>query len=320
MGVVMRGCHRATAAAAAVRASGGAGRGCARATAMPLVRSNADASGGAAKGARGTTQGARGVVRGMFGEARAFMRAGAGGVARGTAATRRGATTTARGGGNNNGGGGNGGGGNGGNGGGNNNDGGSSSSNGGSTLWGAYLHALEKHPLATKCATSGFLNALGDLFAQFMFDDAANKGIDFRRAGVFTFLGAALVGPALHLWYGTLGKLVTVKGSAGAAISLILDQGVFAPAFLCVFLSSLFTINGMQDQIVPKLKQDFASTVVANWKIWIPFQFLNFRFVPLNLQVAAANVVALLWNTYLSWASHKTVVEVAPAGGKKSKK
>ena len=33
--------------------------------------------------------------------------------------------------------------------------------------------------------------------------------------------------------------------------------------------------------------------MVANWKVWVPFQFLNFRFVPVNLQVRAANVIAL---------------------------
>jgi protein Mpv17 len=38
------------------------------------------------------------------------------------------------------------------------------------------------------------------------------------------------------------------------------------------------------------------------------------------LQVAAANVVALLWNTYLSWASHKEVVVETASKGKKSKK
>ena len=162
-------------------------------------------------------------------------------------------------------------------------------------------------------------NALGDLFAQFAFDDAAKNGIDWRRAGIFTFLGGFLVGPTLHFWYSTLGRIVTAQGSAKAFISLVLDQGVFAPAFLCVFLSSLFTIEGKAHEIVPKLKQDFASTVTANWNIWIPFQYLNFRFVPLNLQVAAANVVALLWNTYLSWASHKEVVAVQESGGKKKR-
>ena len=229
-------------------------------------------------------------------------------------AGRRGATTTTRGGGGGGGGAGGGGGGDGGGG------GQSSGGNGGvRALWAAYLNALEKNPLATKCATSGVLNALGDLFAQFAFDDAAKNGIDWRRAGIFTFLGGFLVGPTLHFWYSTLGRIVTAQGSAKAFISLVLDQGVFAPAFLCVFLSSLFTIEGKAHEIVPKLKQDFASTVTANWNIWIPFQYLNFRFVPLNLQVAAANVVALLWNTYLSWASHKEVVAVQESGGKKKR-
>ena len=231
----------------------------------------------------------------------------------------RGATATTRGGGDGGiGGGASGGGGGGGGGGG---DGGQSSGGNGRVraLWAAYLNALEKNPLATKCATSGVLNALGDLFAQFAFDDAAKNGIDWRRAGIFTFLGGFLVGPTLHFWYSTLGRIVTAQGSAKAFISLVLDQGVFAPAFLCVFLSSLFTIEGKAHEIVPKLKQDFASTVSANWNIWIPFQYLNFRFVPLNLQVAAANVVALLWNTYLSWASHKEVVAVQESGGKKKR-
>ena len=218
--------------------------------------------------------------------------------------------------------GGNGGGGNGGNGG--NGDGFGSSNDGQNggvrALWAAYLGALEKNPLPTKMATSGVLNALGDLFAQFAFDDAANKGVDWRRAGIFTVLGSFLVGPALHFWYGTLGKIVTAQGSAKAFISLALDQGVFAPTFLCVFLSALFTIDGKPQEIAPKLKQDFASTVTMNWKIWIPFQFLNFRYVPLQLQVAAANVVALLWNTYLSWASHKEVVVVETSSKGKKKK
>jgi len=246
---------------------------------------------------------------------------GFGGARRMTAgAGRRGTTTTTRGGG---GGGGAGGGGAGGGGGGGGDGGGGGQSSGGNggvrALWAAYLNALEKNPLATKCATSGVLNALGDLFAQFAFDDAAKNGIDWRRAGIFTFLGGFLVGPTLHFWYSTLGRIVTAQGSAKAFISLVLDQGVFAPAFLCVFLSSLFTIEGKAHEIVPKLKQDFASTVTANWNIWIPFQYLNFRFVPLNLQVAAANVVALLWNTYLSWASHKEVVAVQESGGKKKR-
>lgn len=33
------------------------------------------------------------------------------------------------------------------------------------------------------------------------------------------------------------------------------------------------------------LLQEWFSSVLANWQLWIPFQFLNFRFVPQQFQV-----------------------------------
>ena len=211
------------------------------------------------------------------------------------------------------GGGGKGGSGSGGGGGGEGGSGGGGGGGGGEGLWGLYLRCLETSPLVTKCVTSGLLNAAGDLFAQFMFEDAAKNGCDWKRAGVFTFLGAALVGPCLHFWYSSLSKIVAATGATGtaaAAVSLALDQLVFAPTFLAVFIGSLFTIEGNAAEVPAKLKQDWGKTVVTNWKIWVPFQFLNFRFVPVNLQVGAANVIALLWNTYMSWVSHLKVETV----------
>ena len=178
------------------------------------------------------------------------------------------------------------------------------------------------------CEVQHFLWEVSELERRpvlFMFEDAASKGCDWKRAGVFTFLGAALVGPCLHFWYTNLNKIVVATGAVGSAAavtSLALDQLVFAPTFLAVFIASLFTIEGNAAAVVPKLKQDWSQTVVANWKVWVPFQFLNFRFVPVNLQVGAANVIALLWNTYMSWVTHLEVkpAEPEPKGKKGSKK
>ena len=206
----------------------------------------------------------------------------------------------------------------GGGGGGGGNSGGGGGNGKATSMWAMYLLLLESNPLATKMWTSGALNAFGDLLAQFLFEDG--KSVDVKRTLTFTFLGAFLVGPALHFWYGTLGKIVTVGGSLGAGVRLGLDQLAFAPVFLATFLSALFAIEGNTDKLPNKLKQDLFPTVVANWKIWVPFQFLNFRFVPANLQVGAANVIALAWNVYLSWASHKKVPEVVIEGKNTKKK
>ncbi|MCO5578102.1 hypothetical protein L7F22_031940 [Adiantum nelumboides] len=178
---------------------------------------------------------------------------------------------------------------------------------------GEYLLLLNKHPVTTKAITSALLTLFGDLVCQLMIEKS--ETINLTRLGIFTVLGLVLVGPTLHFWYLTLSKLLPGPGTTRAVARLILDQFLFSPIFIGIFISALMTLEGHSYDIVPKLKQDWFTVVLANWKIWIPFQFLNFLFVPQQLQVLAANVIALAWNTYLSFAAHK---DIMPPAGKDS--
>ncbi|KAG0592470.1 hypothetical protein KC19_1G254500 [Ceratodon purpureus] len=174
-----------------------------------------------------------------------------------------------------------------------------------------YMDQTNRHPISTKAITAAILNLLGDIFCQLVIDKSDK--IDIKRTAVITFLGFILVGPTLHTWYLALSKVVTATGFTGAAIRLVLDQFLFSPAFVALFFASLLTLEGRPKDVVPKLKQDWKPAVIANWKLWIPFQFVNFLFVPQQLQVAFANVVALAWNVYLSFASHKEVAVAIPS-------
>ena len=82
------------------------------------------------------------------------------------------------------------------------------------------------------------------------------------------------------------------------------DQLLFAPFFVGSIVGGIMTLEGHGDAVGNKLKTDLLTIIKSNWAVWVPFQFLNFRFVPVHLQVLASNVVALGWNTYMSWASH----------------
>jgi hypothetical protein len=168
-----------------------------------------------------------------------------------------------------------------------------------------YVSMTERYPVRTKAITAAILNFLGDLFCQLVIEK--NGKLDVKRTAVITFLGLVLVGPTLHIWYLTLSKVVTAVGVKGTVIRLLLDQLVFSPAFIAVFFSSLLTLENRTSDIIPKLQQDWKPAVIANWKLWVPFQFINFLAVPQPLQVAFANVVALAWNIYLSFASHTEV-------------
>lgn len=169
-----------------------------------------------------------------------------------------------------------------------------------------YLGLLAKYPVTTKAITSAFLTLIGDLICQIVIDQVPS--LDLKRTFLFTLLGLVLVGPTLHFWYLYLSKLVTVPGASGAFFRLLLDQFLFSPIFIGVFLSTLVTLEGRPSQVVPKLQQEWFSAVVANWQLWIPFQFLNFRFVPQQFQVLAANFIALIWNVILSFKAHKEIL------------
>lgn len=169
-----------------------------------------------------------------------------------------------------------------------------------------YLLSLDKNPVATKAVTSAVLTLAGDLICQLVIDKVPE--LDLKRTFVFTLLGLVLVGPTLHVWYLYLSKLVTMSGASGAISRLLLDQFIFSPVFIGVFMSLLVTLEGKPSLVVPKLKQEWFSSLIANWQLWIPFQFLNFYFVPQKLQVLAANFVALAWNVILSYKAHKEVI------------
>jgi hypothetical protein len=64
--------------------------------------------------------------------------------------------------------------------------------------------------------------------------------------------------------------------------------------------------------IAPKLKEVVPDIIVANWFLWIPAMTINFSMIPLKFQVLFGNVVALVWNVYLSYMSTKgaTTAEV----------
>lgn len=55
--------------------------------------------------------------------------------------------------------------------------------------------------------------------------------------------GLLLIGPTLHVWYGSLGTIVKATGNTGAIMRLSLDQLCFAPVFIsseCRVVAAMF--------------------------------------------------------------------------------
>jgi hypothetical protein len=178
-----------------------------------------------------------------------------------------------------------------------------------------YTSKLESSPLLTKGITSGLIAASGDLLCQGVVERNNNKQEllqdgehwwDVMRTVRFGFLGAALVGPVIHYWFQALNfRLVPGQGLAVIAKRVALDQFVFTPIFLPIWMTSLWSLEepNRLASVPQRLKDTVPPIILMNWMLWVPAQGINFRFVPVHYQVLYSNVVGLLWNTYLSYST-----------------
>lgn len=77
--------------------------------------------------------------------------------------------------------------------------------------------------------------------------------LDWGRCARFTFLGTTLLAPALHYWYGFLLRRLPGTAVSTVVVRVSLDQLVFAPAYVAVFLSSVMILEGNAAKVRKKL-------------------------------------------------------------------
>ena len=118
----------------------------------------------------------------------------------------------------------------------------------------------------------------------------STKKFDPFRSLRFASLGLVVVTPSVFYWYRLLNYAVPGTLAVNVAQRVALDQFVFTPVFLSVFLSTVALVENKRWSV----QNDLPSTLVTNWAVWIPFQAVNFSVVPKKLQVLAQNGLAVL--------------------------
>ncbi|KAL4974144.1 hypothetical protein BDW66DRAFT_92394 [Aspergillus desertorum] len=162
-----------------------------------------------------------------------------------------------------------------------------------------YQAKLAKQPILTASVTSAVLFGAGDTLAQQAVERRGLEKHDFARTGRMTFYGGVVFGPAATLWFRFLQRNIVLKNPKATILARVAaDQGLFAPAHLTLFLSSMAIMEGTDP--VAKWKQSFLPSYKANLAVWPLVQGINFAFVPLELRVLVVNVISLGWNCLLS--------------------
>ena len=186
-----------------------------------------------------------------------------------------------------------------------------------------YNSMLEANPTTTRIVTSGVIGALGDLFSQHLESKGKKeaKSVDFRRLLIFTISAGFYFAPVIGAWFSFLNTVPIPGGDGAKALGMLLiDQTVGA----CSVIGAYFFFYEFIDHLIPggnacepganpiqsifnkganSLKHTLPGVLVANWKVWPPINFLNFRYVPPMYQLLVSNLASFLWNIYLAGAT-----------------
>lgn len=127
----------------------------------------------------------------------------------------------------------------------------------------------------------------------------------FPRVARFSSLGLFLIGPWNHYYYKVLDAAIPSDLSNPWTFTnlgkVAIDQGLQAPfftVFIILYLNYLSTFN--LATAVSNLKQQYITTILDNWKLWVPATALNFALIPDDYRVLYLNCVFFFWSIYLS--------------------
>jgi peroxisomal membrane protein 2 len=176
-------------------------------------------------------------------------------------------------------------------------------------LWKWYESELHSRPMLTKSVTAATLVGCGDLAGQcielFLSSHTGNfLMIDWWRFARFAALGFFLQSPITHYYYLVLDDKLPPTPSPWTAttfIKLAIDQLLFAPIFTVLVFLFLGLLEGDSlMQIDQRLQLQFVTTIIANWKLWVPATFGNLAFCPPEFRVLYCNVIFFVWSIFLS--------------------
>lgn len=193
-----------------------------------------------------------------------------------------------------------------------------------------YINALNKKPKTTNAIMTGSLFGLGDISAQLLFSQSEHpfdKGeekknsiikpirYDFPRTIRAIIYGSLIFSFIGDKWYKILNYKVKFSNLPkthwqNKVLRVAVDQLLFAPISLPFYFGCMTTMEGHPWWMAKvKIKEQWWDTLKTNWRVWPLFQAVNFSVVPLQHQLLAVNVVAIFWNTYLSYKNSQTSLD-----------
>ncbi|PSS17291.1 PXMP2/4 family protein [Actinidia chinensis var. chinensis] len=166
---------------------------------------------------------------------------------------------------------------------------------------GWYLGMLESRPVVTKVVTSSIIYTAADLTSH-MITLPPSGSFDSMRTLRMAGFGMLIVGPAQHMWFNFVARILPKRDVVSTLKKLIMGQILYGPCLNGVFFSYNAALQGENgSEIVARLKRDLLPTLINGLMFWPVCDFLTYKVIPVHLQPLMNSSFSYIWTIYLTY-------------------
>ncbi|KAI2620591.1 hypothetical protein GGR54DRAFT_105771 [Hypoxylon sp. NC1633] len=170
----------------------------------------------------------------------------------------------------------------------------------------AYARAQRTRPYATQVASALFIYLAADLSAQRI---GGREYAPERTARNLVIGGVSAV--PNYLWFVWLSRHFNYSSHAiSIVVKIVVNQLVFTPTFNSYFFGAQALLAGESlAETWDRIRRTVPVSWVNAWKLWPAVTAFSFTFVPIEYRSVFAGVVAVGWQTYLSYLNRLAEIE-----------
>ncbi|CAJ2514063.1 Uu.00g021820.m01.CDS01 [Anthostomella pinea] len=177
----------------------------------------------------------------------------------------------------------------------------------------AYARAQRARPWATQLASSLFIYLCADISAQRMGKVGGGDGEhDLQRTGRSLVIGGVAAIPG-YTWFMFLSRSFNYPSRLlSIGVKVAINQLCFTPIFNSYFFGAQALLSG--DSLADtweRIMKTVPVSFVNSCKLWPAVTAFSFAFVPIEYRSIFAGVVAVGWQTYLSFLNREAEMEEA---------
>jgi len=174
-----------------------------------------------------------------------------------------------------------------------------------------YNAQLKSNPIRTNMCNGGLIMSCGDAMAQRLRRRSDEERHDFTRSAIMVSYAMFISCPFWLTFWRKLDHRWPVDSLQAAFKKSLLSWAVGGTTINTVFLTFTTTAEGVVrgDSLYPVISERVRSKVVHSWAtlvgsaalFWIPMSTINFYFMPRHMRLLYGNIMAVLWNTFISY-------------------